>query len=71
MNKQVIADNADIIVNNYAFKKNNNIINIINLMNLKKIVISTDGEIVKTNMDDIEISIVFKYYQRNKKYLED
>ena len=71
MNKQVIADNADIIVNNYAFKKNNNIINIINLMNLKKIVISTDKEIIKTNMDDIEISIVLKYYQRNKKYLED
>ena len=71
MNKQVIADNADIIVNNYAFKKNNNIINIINLMSLKKIVISTDGEIVKTNMDNIENAIVLKYYQRNKKYLED
>ena len=33
-------------------------------------VITTDGSLVETNMDDIEFSIAQKYYLSNEKYME-
>ena len=51
-----IADQADMIVNGYAFTRENNQIRILNLNNLDKaLVISEDGEVLETTMDDIEI----------------
>ena len=35
------------------------------------LVMTQDGEITETNMDDIEISIVVKLWIRNKKLLEE
>ena len=58
-----IADDADIIVNGYAFTKSNNIIKVINLNNpCKASVIAKNGEITETTMDDIEISIIKDYF---------
>ena len=53
-----IADKADMIVNGYAFTRENNQIRILNLNNLEKaLVISEDGKVLETTMDDIEIRI--------------
>lgn len=69
---KIIADKADLIVNGYAFTKNGDQIHVINLNNPDKaVVLSPDGDVLETTMDDIEISIVNRYYEQNKKYLED
>lgn len=53
-----IADKADMIVNGYAFTRENDQIRILNLNNLDKaLVISADGKVLETTMDDIEIRI--------------
>lgn len=67
-----IADNADMIVNGYAFTKEGKFIKILNLNNLDKAsVLNKTGEIIETNMDEIELSILLKSYNSNKKYLEE
>lgn len=53
-----IADKADMIVNGYAFTRENDQIRILNLNNLDKaLVISEEGKVLETTMDDIEIRI--------------
>lgn len=67
-----IADQADMIVNGYAFTRENNQIKILNLNNLDKaLVISEDGEVLETTMDDIEIRIVLDYWNSDRKFMED
>ena len=71
INLQAVADAADMIVNGYAFKKNFNSVRVLNLEKPNTaVVLSDDGKVLETDMDDIEISIVLNYYRRNKKYLE-
>ena len=68
---KTIADNADLIVNGYAFSKCESGFRVLNINNtLKAVLISFDGEPLETTMDDIETSIVVDYYKKNKKYLE-
>ena len=67
-----IADQADMIVNGYAFTRENNQIKILNLNNLDKaLVISEAGEVLETTMDDIEICIVLDYWSSDRKFMED
>lgn len=67
-----IADQADMIVNGYAFTRENNQIKILNLNNLDKaLVISEVGEVLETTMDDIEIRIVLDYWSSNRKFMGD
>ena len=67
-----IADKADIIVNGYAFTRKDDCIHVLNLNSPDKaVVFSTDGEILETTMDDIELSIASRYLQQNQKYMED
>ena len=67
-----IADKADIIVNGYAFTRNGEYIQVLNLnCPNKAVVYGTDGDVLETTMDDIELSIVSRYLQQNKKYMED
>ena len=67
-----VADEADLIVNGYAFTKNEEGYRVLNLNNPEHaLVLSEDGEAVETTMDDIEIEIVKDYYKKNKKYMED
>ena len=67
-----IADKADMIVNGYAFTRENNQIRILNLNNLEKaFVISEDGKVLETTMDDIEIRIVLDYWNRDCEFMEN
>lgn len=67
-----IADEADLIVNGYAFTK---CIEGYRILNLNKpgcaLVLSDDGETLETTMDNIEIQIVKDYYKKNKKFMGD
>ena len=67
-----IADNADIIVNGYAFTYEGDRIYVLNLNRPDKaVVFISTGEVLETTMDDIELSIARRYLQQNKKYMED
>jgi hypothetical protein len=68
-----IADDADMIVNDYAFKKEKN--GFISILNLEHpdcaMVINTNGELIETNMDEIEQRIVREIAKRNLQFLEE
>lgn len=67
-----IADKADMIVNGYAFTRENNQIRILNLNDLEKaLVISEDGKVLETTMDDIEIRIVLDYWNSDCEFMEN
>lgn len=67
-----IADNADIIVDGYAFTREEDGIHVLNLNSPDKaIVFSAEGEMLETTMDDIEVSIASRLLQQNLKYMED
>ena len=68
---QAIADNADVIVNGYAFTKSDDRIFVLNLNKPDRAaVLRSSGEVLETSMDDIELAIVTEYLQRNLKYME-
>ncbi len=67
-----VADEADLIVNGYAFTKCEEGYRVLNLNRPDRaLVLSVAGETLETTMDDIEIQIVKEYYQKNKKFMED
>ena len=67
-----IADRADMIVNGYAFTRENGQIRVLNLNNLDKaLVLSEDGRVLQTTMDDIEIRIVLYYWDNDRKFMQD
>ncbi|MCD8300310.1 MAG: hypothetical protein LUC41_03955 [Clostridiales bacterium] len=67
-----VADNADMIINGYAYTKENEKIRVLNLNNvLSAAVLSSEGEILETNMPDIEAAIAVKYYTQNREFMED
>ncbi len=69
---KAIAEKATMIVCGYAFSQTEEgFVRVINLHTPHHaLVMSKMGETIETNMDDIEISIVRKYWNRNKKTLE-
>ena len=67
-----VADDADLIVNGYAFKRCDIGYRVLNLeFPEHALVLSFTGETLETTMDDIEIQIVKDYFERNKKYIEE
>lgn len=67
-----IADEADLIVNGYAFTKCSEGYRVLNLNRPNHaIVLSEEGETLETTMDDIEIQIVKDYFVKNRKFMED
>lgn len=65
-----IADRADMIVSGYAFTRENGQIRVLNLNNLDKaLVLSEDGRVLQTTMDDIEIRIVLYYWDNDRKFM--
>ena len=69
---KTIADKADVIVNGYAFTKEEDFIRVLNLnCPSKAVVFNSNGEVLETTMDDIELSIASRYLQQNLKYMED
>ena len=69
---KAIAEKAQMIVCGYAFSQTEE--GFIRVVNLHAphhaLVMSKEGKTRETNMDDIEISIVGKYWNRNKKTLD-
>ena len=67
-----IADRADMIVDGYAFTRDNAQIRILNLNNPEKaLVISENGKVLETTMDDIEIHIVLDYWKNDREFMEN
>ena len=71
VNVKNIADEADMIVNGYAFKCSPEGFRVLNLnCPDKAVVLSKNDEVLETSMDDIEIQIVKDYLKKNRKFLE-
>ena len=67
-----VVRSADFIVNGYSFDCKDGCIRILNLNDTSKAaVLSKTGEVLETSMDDIEISIVLSYWNKNKQFAED
>lgn len=67
-----IADNADMIVNNYAFTRKEGNVSVLNLRHPTcAMVISQNGEMLETNMDEIEQVIVHNIWEKNSQFMED
>ena len=67
-----VADAAEVIVNGDAFTKDGTNVKVLNLNRPDKAaVLSKDGEVLETSMDDVELDIVVDYYKRNRKYMEE
>ena len=67
-----IADAADMIVNGYAFTRDAMGFRVLNLNRPDRAaVISRDGDVLETSMDDIELQITLDYYSANRQFLED
>lgn len=66
-----IAENAEMIVNGYAFTSIPAGVQVVNLVRRTACVFGDDDTVIESSMDDIEMEIVADYYHRNKKYMED
>lgn len=66
-----IADEADVIINGYAFTRKANGISVLNLNKPDRaLLLSVSGDVLETSMDDIELAIVQEYFKRGLKYME-
>ncbi|MBQ3979795.1 MAG: hypothetical protein II634_03270 [Lachnospiraceae bacterium] len=67
-----IADKADMIIRGYAFTREDALIRILNLNDRESsMVITSDGTMVETNMDEIEQALVLDIWQKDSKYMEE
>ena len=68
-----VSSAADMIVCGYAFSKaENSNIRVLDLTEPHHaILMSAQGEVLETTMDDVELSIVEGYWEKNKKYMEE
>ena len=67
-----VADNASLIVNGYAFTRCELGFRVLNLNRTDRAaVLSLQGHVLETSMDDIELSIVEDYWKRNVRFMEE
>ena len=68
-----IADNAELIVNGYAFtEREDGFISILNLDHPDcAMTVNKNGELIETNMDKIEQEIVLELCSRNLQFIGD
>ena len=67
-----VAQSADFIVNGYSFICEDEKIRVLNLNDTTRAaVLDANGEVLETSMDDIEISIVRTYWEKNKQFVEE
>ncbi len=66
-----IADKADMIINGYAFTRDNEWVRVLNLNCINHAAVILNDKIVETNMDDVEKEIVMDYYRSNKQFMEE
>ncbi len=68
---KTLADNADIIVNGYAFKVEKEHVFVVNLNQPDlSAILDLDGKMRETTMADIEVGIVERMYLQNKGFFE-
>ena len=61
-----VADHADMIVNGYAFSKSNDSVRVLNLNNpASACVLSSDGKVLETTMDDKEMYLKWASMSEN------
>ena len=66
-----IADKADMIIKGYAFTRDGDLIRVFNLNDRESsMVITPEGVMVETNMDEIEQALVLDIWGRDSKYME-
>ena len=66
-----IADDAAMIVKDYAFSYRDNNISVLNLNNPSRaILISQDGVILESNTDEIEEALILKIWNEDKEFME-
>lgn len=67
-----LADKAKFIVSGYAFSAiENNLIEIVNLEHPEGVmIINSSGELIETNMDEIEQKIVLELSGKNLQFME-
>ena len=70
---RAIADEADVIIDGYAFiKKEEGRITVVNLNREgHAALVFPSGEVVESSMDDIELAIAMDYLSRAREYMED
>lgn len=68
-----IRNNANMIVCGYAFyRKNDSNIQVVHLNHpFHALVLSKEGKVLETSMDDVELEIVLGYWVKNRKYMEE
>ncbi len=67
-----IISNANMIVDGYAFTQSDNKVKVLNLNKPDhSSVMSLEGEILETSMDDIELTLVCEIYSKNKEFMEE
>ena len=66
-----IADKADMIIRGYAFTRDGDFIRVFNLNDRESsMVITPEGVMVETNMDEIEQALVLDIWSKDSKYME-
>ncbi len=68
-----ICNGSDMIVCGYAFSRTDN--SNVRVFDLNEphhaSVMTTDGDVLETTMNDVEISIVKEYWKKNYKFMEE
>ena len=69
---KAVAEKAIMIFSEYTFSKNEEGFKRLVYQHppYHALVMTREGDVIETNMDDIEISIVQKYWKRNKNLME-
>ena len=66
-----IADKADMIIKGYAFTRDGDFVRELKLNGGQtSMVISPDGSMIETNMDEIEQALVQNIWSKDSKYME-
>lgn len=69
---KAVAEDSNMIINGYAFTKEDENIRVLNLNNPEMaIVFDNNCEVLETTMSDIEIQIVKDYLSNNIEFMED
>ena len=73
LDPKMIADEADVIIDGFAFiKKDEGRVTIVNLNREgHAALVFPSGEVVESSMDDIELAIAMDYLSRAREYMED
>ena len=68
---RMIADDADMIIRGYAFKRKGEFIHVFNTNDGESAMVITDeGTMIETNMDEIEQALVLNIWAKDSKYME-